>query len=80
MSFMSLKSAPESSHSFSAPLRPNSTGPDSYARKGQLVASSSFAASASWSRFDCLGIRGHFSPDRRSRKAREVRLHLLEDE
>ena len=27
-----------------------------------------------------LGIRGRLSPDRRSRKAREVRFHLVEDE
>ena len=27
-----------------------------------------------------LGIRGPLSPDRRSRKAREVRFHLVEDE
>jgi hypothetical protein len=27
-----------------------------------------------------LGVRGRVSPDRRSRKAREVRFHLVEDE
>ena len=42
--------------------------------------SSSFVASPRWSRFVGLGIRGRLSPDRRSRKAREVRFDLVEDE
>ena len=47
---------------------------------GLNVARRSFVASTSWSRFDGLGIRGRLSPDRRGRKAREVRFHLVEDE
>jgi hypothetical protein len=45
-----------------------------------LPQSSSFVASTSWLRFEGLGIRGSLSYVGRSRKAREVRFHLVEDE
>jgi hypothetical protein len=40
----------------------------------------SFTRNVRSPRFDGLGTRGRLSPDRRSRKAWEVRVHLVEDE